>query len=59
MLNIQSPNPDNVQWNAFSQNCTDMAIIIGEEAGVETQPHDGYVNTPMSLWEYLYELLYE
>lgn len=42
----------NVQWNALSQNCTDMAILIGEAAGIETIDPDG-LTTPLDLSVYL------
>ena len=41
-------------WQAYAQNCTDMAIYVGQVAGVETLDPDG-IDTPSALSDYLNE----
>ena len=40
------------KWNAFWDNCTDEAIIVGNKAGVRTISYRG-VTTPKMLSDYL------
>jgi hypothetical protein len=41
-----------VQWQATGENCTDMAIWVGETAGVETLDSSG-IDTPAAFADYL------